>query len=385
MTTKPRRSYTEAFKEEAVRLVRESGHPVAQVARDLGIADHLLYRWRAEQQQADERGQTGQSLRGEQAELARLRRENAILKQERDFLKRAAAFLREGVAMRYRVIQEYDRRYPIRLMCRALAVSPAGYDAWRTRPASARAATNQTLLTELRQLHHESRQTYGSPRMWRVLIERGRVVGRHRVARLMRYDGLRAKTVTKWRATTQSRHPFPVATNRLNRQFAVAAPNEVWAGDLTYIWTMEGWLYLAVLLDLYSRAVVGWAMGDRLTGELPQQALQMALQRRQPNPGLLHHSDRGSQYAAIAYQQALTAAGITASMSRKGNCWDNACVESFFGTVKRELIHHRQYRTREEARQEIFEYLEVFYNRQRRHSTLGYRSPAEFEARVAVA
>ncbi len=202
----------------------------------------------------------------------------------------------------------------------------------------------------------------------------------------LRYDGLRAKTVKKWCATTQSRHPFPVATNHLNRQFAFAAPNKVWAGDLTYIWTMEGWLYLAVLLDLYSRAVVGWAMGDRLMGELTQQALQMALQRRQPNPGLLHHSDRGSQYAAIAYQQALTVAGITASMSRKGNCWDNACVESFFGTFKRELIHHRQYRTREEARQEIiFEYLEVSYNRQRRHSTLGYRSPAEFEARAAVA
>ncbi len=219
--------------------------------------------------------------------------------------------------MRYRVIQEHDRRYPIRLMCRALAVSPTGYYAWRTRPASGRTTANQTLLTELRQLHHESRQTYGSPRMWRVLVERGRMVGRHRVARLMRHDGLRAKTVTKWRATPQSSHSFPVAANQLNRQFTVAAPNQVWAGDLTYIWTMEGWLYLAVLLDLYSRAVVGWAMGARLTGELTQQALQMALQRRQPNSGLLHHSDRGSQYAALAYQQALTAAGITASMSRK--------------------------------------------------------------------
>lgn len=287
--------------------------------------------------------------------------------------------------MRYRVIQEYDRRYPIRLMCRALAVSPAGYYAWRTRPASARAAANQSLLTELRQLHYESRQTYGSPRLWRELVERGRIVGRHRVARLMRYDGLCAKAITKWRTTTQSSHHFPVATNQLNRQFAVAAPNQVWAGDLTYIWTMEGWLYLAVLLDLYSRAVVGWAMGGRLTGEVTQQALQMALQRRHPKPGLLHHSDRGSQYAATVYQQQLRAAGMIGSMSRRGNCWDNACVESFFGTLKRELIYHRQYQSREEARQEIFEYLEVFYNRQRRHSTLGYQSPAEFEARAAVA
>ena len=183
----------------------------------------------------------------------------------------------------------------------------------------------------------------------------------------------------------QSAHPFPVAANQLNRQFAVAAPNQVWAGDLTYIWTIEGWLYLAVLLDLYSRAVIGWAMGSRLTGELTRQALEMALHRRQPKPGLLHHSDRGSQYAATAYQQQLRAAGMIGSLSRRGNCWDNACVESFFGTLKRELIHHRQYQSREDARQEIFEYLEVFYNRQRRHSTLGYQSPAEFEAKAAVA
>jgi transposase InsO family protein len=201
----------------------------------------------------------------------------------------------------------------------------------------------------------------------------------------MRHDGLRAKTTMKWRATTQSSHQFPVAVNQLNRQFTVAAPNRVWAGDLTYIWTMEGWLYLAVLLDLYARAVIGWAMGSRLTGELTQQALEMALYRRQPKPGLLHHSDQGSQYAATAYQQHLRAAGITGSMSRRGNCWDNACVESFFGTLKQELIHHRRYRTREEAKQEIFEYLDVFYNRQRRHSTLGYQSPAEYEATAAVA
>lgn len=287
--------------------------------------------------------------------------------------------------MRYRVIRAYDRRYPIRLMCRTLAVSPAGFYAWRVRPESARAAANRALLTELRQLHQDSRQTYGSPRMWQALVRQGRQVGQHRVARLMRHAGLRAKTVKKWRATTQSAHSFPVVSNQLNRQFTVAAPNQVWAGDLTYIWTAEGWLYLAVLLDLYSRAVIGWAMGARLTGELTQQALQMAFDRRRPKPGLLHHSDQGSQYAATAYQQQLTAAGITGSMSRRGNCWDNACVESFFGTLKRELIHHRQYRTRAEAIQEIFEYLEVFYNRRRRHSTLGYQSPAEFEARTAVA
>lgn len=287
--------------------------------------------------------------------------------------------------MRYRVIQAHAGRYPLRLMCRALAVSPAGYYAWRTRPDSVRAVANRALLRDIQQLHRESRQTYGSPRIWQALRAQGQRVGEHRVARLMRHNGLRAKMVPKWRTTTQSAHPFPLATNQLNRQFAVTAPNEVWAGDLTYIWTVEGWLYLAVLLDLYSRAVIGWAMGARLTGALTQQALEMALHRRQPKPGLLHHSDRGSQYAATAYQQQLQAAGMRGSMSRRGNCWDNACVESFFGTLKRELIHHRLYQTREEARQEIFEYVEVFYNRQRRHSTLGYQSPAEFEARAAIA
>jgi putative transposase len=287
--------------------------------------------------------------------------------------------------MRYRAIQAHDRRYPIRRMCRALAVSSAGYYAWQGRPESTRAVANRDLLTAIRLLHHESRQTYGSPRIWRALREQGHQVGEHRVARLMRQANLHAKTVLQWRVTTDSAHRFPVAANHLNRQFTVAAPNQVWAGDLTSIWTMEGWLYLAILLDLYSRAVVGWAMGPRLTEELTQHALQMALHRRQPQPGLLHHSDRGSQYAATAYQQHLRAAGITGSMSRRGNCWDNACVESFFGTLKRELIHHRQYHTREEATQEIFEYLEVFYNRQRRHSTLGYQSPADFEATAAVA
>ena len=287
--------------------------------------------------------------------------------------------------MRYRTIQEHDRRYPIRLMCRTLAVSPAGYYAWRTRPESTRTAANRALLTAIRVLHRESRQTYGSPSIWSALVRRGQRVGEHRVARLMRADGLRAKTVKKWRATTQSHHRFPVAENTLNRQFTVTQPNRVWAGDLTYVWTAEGWLYLAVVLDLYSRLVIGWAMGSRLTVELAERALTMALANRNPTAGLLHHSDRGSQYAATSYQRLLGEHGITPSLSRKGNCWDNACVESFFGTLKRELVYHRHYATREDATQDIFEYIEVFYNRKRRHSTLGYDSPAEFESRTAVA
>jgi transposase InsO family protein len=270
-------------------------------------------------------------------------------------------------------------------MCRALTVSPAGYYAWRGRPESARETANRGLVAKIRVIHRESRETYGSPSIWDALLKQGHGVGEHRIARLMRAEGIRPKTVKKWRATTQSNHRMPVAANALNRQFTVAQPNQVWAGDITYIWTMEGWLYLAVVLDLYSRAVIGWALGARLTGELTQQALTMAIHHRMPQAGLLHHSDQGSQYAATVYQQLLTRHSMTGSMSRRGNCWDNACVESFFGTLKRELIYHRQYRTRDEATRDIFEYIEVFYNRLRRHSTLGYHSPAEFEARTTVA
>ena len=287
--------------------------------------------------------------------------------------------------MRYRAIQEHDRRYPIRLMCRALAVSAADYYAWRVRPESARSVSARTVLSAIRVIHRESRETYGSPSIWEALLKQGHRVGEHRVARLMRQDGIRAKSVKKWRATTHSNHRLPVAENTLNRQFTVTQPNRVWAGDLTYVWTADGWLYLAVVLDLYSRLVIGWAMGTRLTGDLAQCALTMALTNRRPATGLMHHSDRGSQYAATSYQRLLDEYGLIPSMSLKGNCWDNACVESFFGTLKRELVYYRRYATREAATRDIFEYIEVFYNRQRRHSTLGYDSPAEYEARTVVA
>jgi transposase InsO family protein len=287
--------------------------------------------------------------------------------------------------MRYRAIRDHADRFAIRLMCRALKVSSAGYYAWATRPESERTKSNRRLLVEIRAIHTESRRTYGSPSIWDQLQKSGQSVGRHRVARLMRANGIRAKTVKKWRATTDANHKLPLAANTLDRQFSVSAPNRVWAGDITYVWTDAGWLYLAVVLDLYSRAVIGWAMGSRLTAELAREALTMALARRKPKPGLLHHSDRGVQYASLDYQRLLTDSRITCSMSRKGNCWDNAVVESFFGTLKKELIHDQRYPTREAATQDVFEWIEVFYNRKRRHTTLGYRSPAEFEAMREVA
>lgn len=281
--------------------------------------------------------------------------------------------------MRYQAIRDHAGRFPVTRMCRALALSPSGYYAGAARSESRRMAMNRQLVAEIRVIHAASRQTYGSPRVHAVLQGQGQRVGEHRVARLMRASAIRAKTVKKWRATTDSAHTHPVASNTLNRQFAVAAPNRVWAGDITYVWTAEGWLYLAVVLDLYSRMAIAWAMGSRLTEALATEALTMALGRRQPSAGLLHHSDRGAQYAALLYRELLARHGITVSMSRRANCWDNAVVESFFHTLKTELVFHRRFATRAEAKQAIFEWLEVFYNRTRRHSTLGYRSPAEFE------
>ena len=244
---------------------------------------------------------------------------------------------------------------------------------------------NRILLSEIRVIHRESREPYGSPSIWDAVMKRGHGVGAHRIARRMPVEGIRAKTVKTWRATTDSNHPWPVASNTLTRQFQIEQPNRVWAGDRTYVWTTEGWLYLAVVLDRYSRTVIGWAMGHRLTVDRAERALTMALTHRKPMAGLLHHSDRGSQYAARRYQRLLGEHGITSSMSRTGHCWDNACLERFFGTLKRELVYHRRYATRNEATQDIFEYIEVFDNRRRRHSTLGYYSPAEFEARTTLA
>ena len=287
--------------------------------------------------------------------------------------------------MTFQFIRDHREHFPVRLMCRVLEASPSGFYDWLRRPESQRAAEDRALIEKIQAVHNESRRTYGSPRVHASLKAEGYRIGRKRVARLMRENDIRAKAKRKFKVTTDSRHDHPVAPNLLDRQFTVEAPNTVWLADISYIWTREGWLYLAVVLDLFSRQVVGWAMDEQMPQELTLAALDMALQRRRPLPGLMHHSDRGSQYAAGAYQKRLAEHGIVCSMSRKGNCWDNAPMESFFHTLKTELVHHRDYLTRDEARRDIFEYIEVFYNRQRRHSTLGYLSPAQFEVTALAA
>jgi transposase InsO family protein len=271
-------------------------------------------------------------------------------------------------------------------MCAVLEVSRSGYYAWRERPESERSQRQRELVSEMREIHSDKdMRNYGSPRMYQELVARGRQVCENTVARVMQSYELRSTTAKKFRATTtDSNHSHPVAANHLNQEFEQTGPNRVWVSDITYIPTREGWLYLVCVLDLYSRKVVGWSMSPRMTSELVLSALEMALGRRCPGGegGLLHHSDRGSQYCSGAFQEALLRAGIRCSMSRKGNCYDNAVMESFFATLKKELVHQADYASRQEARQSLFEYIEVFYNRRRRHSALGYVSPEQYEQAI---
>ena len=287
--------------------------------------------------------------------------------------------------MRYACIARHQREHDVRLMCQVLAVSPSGYYASRKRSPCARAIADERLMLNVRIAHEKSGGTYGAPRVQRELKEEGFSVGTKRVARLMRQDGLQGRAPRGWRpTTTDSAHPHPIAPNLLDRQFAVhgVALNQVWVSDITYVPTRAGWLYLATVLDLASRRIVGWAMRETLEAELAVSALQMAIGTRRPTPGLIHHSDRGSQYACAEYQALLSTHGMRASMSRKGNCWDNAVAESFFATLELELIVNAKWETQDDARRAIFRYIETWYNRERRHSTLGYVSPATYEARL---
>jgi transposase InsO family protein len=282
--------------------------------------------------------------------------------------------------MTYRFIHAHKDQWPVRLLCETLEVSPAGYYAWRQRSPSARQRRHDTLLVEIRAIHAETKARYGSPRIHKELVARGHACCVHTVAKLMRDHEIRAKTARKFRVrTTDSDHDLPVADNLLDRQFDPAGPNEAWLADITYIPTGEGWLYLAVVEDLYARRIVGWAMDASMESRLVVDALELAVQRRLPGEGLLSHSDRGSQYASEHYQRLLARHGITCSMSRKADCWDNAPMESFFASLKKELVQDANFQTRAEARSAIVEYIEVFYNNQRRHSSLGYVSPAAYE------
>ena len=281
--------------------------------------------------------------------------------------------------MTFAFIDDHKEVWPVRVMCDALEVSPSGYYSWLIRPPSFQEQRREALLVLIRGAHATSKRRYGSPRVHAELAARGHDSSVNTVAKLMRDNDIRARTARKFRHTTDSNHRMPVADNVLDRQFDPEAPNEKWVADITYIPTREGFLYLAVVEDLYSRRVVGWSMADHMESRLVVDALEMAVQRRLPGEGLLAHSDRGSQYASEHYQPLLGDYGIECSMSGVGQCWDNAPAESFFATLKKELVHDEDYQTRQEARASIFEYIEVFYNNQRLHSSLGYVTPAAYE------
>ncbi|MDX2253827.1 MAG: IS3 family transposase [Nitrospira sp.] len=286
--------------------------------------------------------------------------------------------------MKYAFMHAHQQEFRLARMCRVLGVSRSGFYAWVGREPSARAQANQHLTTRIRALHQQTREAYGARKMWQLLNREGVRCGRHRVARLRREAGIIALRRRRYVRTVQARHHEPVTIpNRLNQQFVVSAKNRVWAADYTFVPTRTGWLYVAVILDLYSRRIVGWAMSARQTLTLVADAWWMAWQRRRPAPGLIHHSDQGNQYRAGLYQQLLTHRGVVPSMSRKGNCYDNAPVESFFSSLKNELTRHRDFQHHAEARYAIADYMEVFYNQQRLHQTLGYRSPEEFERQEA--
>ena len=285
--------------------------------------------------------------------------------------------------MRFALIDEAKKEFPVHRLCRVLGVSQSGYFAWKGRPACRRQHEDMVLLSQVRSAFALSHGTYGSPRMTRELQANGLAVGRRRTARLMRENGLRARQKRRFRRTTDSHHAWPIAPNLLDQDFSADGPDQKWGSDISYIWTREGWLYLAVVIDLFARRVVGWAVADRLHRELALTALRKALIMRRPAPGLIHHADRGSQYCSMDYQAELRKHGILISMSGKGNCYNNAVVESFFKTLKSELVWRTMFETRPDAERAIGRYIDGFYNPVRRHSALDFTSPAQFEKMAA--
>jgi putative transposase len=285
--------------------------------------------------------------------------------------------------VKFALIDAEKAYFPIAALCRLLGVSRQGYYAFVKRPISLRVQQEAALCERVRAVHVESDQRYGSPRVLRALRREGLMVGKRRVERAMRGMGLFARPGRRFRVTTKADPTHRVEPNVLDRDFVASRPNQRWVTDISYVWTGEGWNYIAVILDLFSRAVVGWALDTTLSATLPLAALDMAVRQRRPSAGLLHHSDRGCQYTSAEYRNTLAQLGVEVSMSRKGNCWDNAVAESFFSTLKTELIYRRTWVSRLELRAAVFEYIEIFYNRKRLHSSLAYKTPAEVESEYA--
>ncbi|MGA9412839.1 MAG: IS3 family transposase [Roseobacter sp.] len=371
---------TDEFRKDAVRIALTSGLMRKQVADDLGVGMSTLNKWITAHRDTDVVSKEDLSLAQEND---RLRRENRVLKEEREIFKKSNAVLRGPKAMRFRFIEEHCGSFQTERLCRIMDVSPHGLRAFRTRPASRRQRSDLVTLAHIKEQSRLSLGSYGRPRMTEELKEIGLDVGHRRVGRLMRQNGISVVRTRKHKVTTDSDHKFNIAPNLLDRDFMADAPNQKWAGDISYVWTQEGWLYLAVILDLHSRRVIGWAVSNRMKRDLAIRALNMAIAFRSPPKGCIHHTDRGSQYCSHDYQKVLRQHGFKASMSGKGNCYDNAAVETFFKTIKAELIWRRSWETRRQAEMAIFEYINGFYNPRRRHSAPGWKSPVAFERKVA--
>ncbi|TXN19484.1 IS3 family transposase [Methylobacterium sp. WL19] len=380
-----RRKFSREFKVEAVRLIKERGVSVAQAARDLDVHENVLRKWVRElsYDPAEAFPDPGQ-MKAEQVEIERLRKEVTRLKAERDILKKGRGVLREGCDMKFAFVVKHRSIWPVAWMCNALDVSRSGFHAWLTRQACRRAQDDAAILLKVRASFAASDRTYGARRIWHDVLADGISCGLHRVERLMRENALRARPRRRGLPKDEGERSV-VSPNILDRKFEADRPNQKWIADFTYIWTAEGWLYVAAVIDLFSRRVVGWSMQASMTAQLVTDALLMAVWRRGKPNTLLHHSDQGSQYTSEPFQRLMADHGITCSMSRSGNVWDNAAMESFFSSLKTERTARKTYRSRDQARADVFDYIERFYNPARRHSTLGYVSPIEFEKQAQLA
>lgn len=375
------RSYDKEFKLNAVKLYESSGRSYKKVAEEMGIPEATLVGWVHAHKQSGTEAFPGKGhVKPSEQEITELHRELAIVREERDILKKALGiYLLINPQMKYEFMKQHQAAFSIERMSCVFNVSRSGYYRYIDVGPSKRAQENEHLVEKIKVVHVASRQTYGSPRIHAQLREQGETCSRKRVAKLMRKAGVQAKMKQRFKVTTRVNPAARAAPNLLQQDFTAQQPNQRWVADFTYVATQEGWLYVAVVLDLFSRCIVGLAMSKRMTANLVMSALQQALLHRQPDKGLIHHSDRGCQYTSEVFQGFLQQHGIIVSMSGTGNCYDNAAMESFFHTLKTEHIYFEQYLTREQAKRSIFEYAEVFYNRQRKHSTLGYLSPLMFE------
>ncbi|WP_207516736.1 IS3 family transposase [Enterobacter roggenkampii] len=369
--------FTPEFKEEAVRQITERGYSISEVSERLGVSAHSLYKW-LRAVKPDNNGQQAQDLLDARTEILRLKAQLKRTEEERDILKKGSAVLCKGARLKYRFINDHREIWSIVTMCRVLKVARAGFYVWLHNPVSAGEKDNQRLLALIRDSYTLSGGVYSYRRIHGDLREIGEVCSRNRVAKIMRKNRIQAIHGYKVPRGTRGR-PSLIAPNRVQREFTVVKPNQVWVTDITYIRTWQGWLYLAVVIDLFARNVVGWSMKPTLSRELALDALLMAVWRRKPSENVIVHSDQGSQYGSDDWQRFCRANNLAPSMSRRGNCWDNAVAESFFSSLKKERIRKRIYKTRDMARADIFDYIEVFYNRNRRHSHLGGVSPEAFE------